>query len=93
MTTDALLAAFDKAIAEVATAERAKIVTTSSGEPAGERLAALRRELEMARERAKDAGLVDAEWMRVLIRSTMEWIPDTRLRIVAAIGAVARTAK
>jgi len=87
---DPLLDAFDKAIAEVATAERAGITRTSGGEPAGHRLAALRRELELGRERASETGTVDAEWLRVLIRSTMEWIPDTRLRIVAALGGIAR---
>jgi hypothetical protein len=92
MPPDALLAAFDKALAEVATAERAGIVQTSGGEPAAERLAALRRELELARERAAETAAVDAEWLRVTIRDTMEWIPDTRLRIVAALGAIARVA-
>lgn len=87
-----LLDAFDRALVEVATAERAGIVKTAGGEPAGDRLAALRRELELARSRAAETGTVDAEWLRVLIRSTMEWIPDTRLRIVAALGGIARAA-
>src|SRR5688500_14886646 len=86
-----LLSAFDKAIEEVALAERAgAAVQTSAGEPAAERLAALRRELTLARERAADTGVGDAEGVRVLIRSTMAWIPDTRLRIVAALGGIAR---
>ena len=92
MSTGPLLDAFDRAIAEVSGAQRSRLVTTAAGEPAGERLAALRRELELARERAADTGAVDAEWLRVLIRGTMEWIPDTRLKIVAALGAIARAA-
>ena len=92
MSTTPLLTAFDKAIAEVASAERAKMVRTAAGEPADERLASLRRELELARERAADTGAVDPEWLRVTIRSTMEWIPETRLRIVAALGGIARAA-
>ena len=92
MSTAPILSAFDRAIAEVASAQRSRMVTTASGEPAAEKLAALRRELELARERAADTGTVDPEWLRVLIRGTMEWIPDTRLRIVAALGAIARAA-
>jgi hypothetical protein len=90
MTTAPLLDAFDRALAEVAAAQRAGIVRTSRDEPADEALAALRRELELARERAAETGTVDAEWLRVLIRATMAWIPDSRLRIVAALGAIAR---
>lgn len=92
MSNDPLLAAFDHALAEVAAAERARAVTTRSGEPATDRLAALRRELELARERASETGIVDAEWLRMLIRGTMAWIPDSRLRIVAALGGIARSA-
>ena len=91
MSDSPLLDAFDKAIAEVAAAQRAgAVVQTSDGEPAGERLAALRRELELGRERASEMQAVDAEWLRVLIRGTMAWVPDTRLRIVAALGGIAR---
>jgi len=91
MEPNRLLDALDRAIAEVAAAQRAgAMVQTAAGEPAGERLAALRRELELARERAAETGTVDAEWLRLLIRGTMEWIPDTRLRIVAALGGIAR---
>ena len=90
MTNPALLDAFDRALAEVRSAEHAKVVQTAAGEPAGDHLAALRRELELARERAAETGQVDAEWLRVTIRGAMAWIPDTRLRIVAALGGIAR---
>jgi hypothetical protein len=45
-------------------------------------------ELESALER----GAVDREWFQRTVRDLVEWVPETELTLIAALGRIARTA-
>jgi hypothetical protein len=81
--------AFDAAIAQVQLliATRMKAVDGSSAVP---QLEALANELRRERANALERGTVDGEWIQKTVRSVVEWVPDTKLTLIAALGRIVR---
>lgn len=84
-----LAAAFDAAIAQTRKCLDAGM-TTLSGESARSRLEILQEELESERKRAVEVGTVDREWLQKTVRALVEWVPETELTLIAALGIIAR---
>ena len=85
----ALTSAFDTALKQIDRALSADM-RTRTGEPARPQLEQLRAELRAHRDRAAEAGDVDAAWVRDAVRSVVAWAPETELTLIAALGAIAR---
>jgi hypothetical protein len=62
------------------------------GEPAGPLLEKLEEEFKLERARALERGAVDREWFQGTVRDLVEWVPETELTLIAALGRIARTA-
>ena len=60
------------------------------GEAAGPYLRKLEEELKLERVRAVARGSVDREWFQKTVRWLVEWVPETELTLVAALGRIAR---
>ena len=59
-------------------------------EPAGPYLEKLKEELKLERARAVKRGAVDREWFQKTVRGLVEWVPETELTLIAALGGIAR---
>jgi len=81
--------AFDAAIAQTQKCIETGLVT-ARGEEARGRLEKLEEELKRERERAAHLGAIDHEWFRQTIRSLVEWLPETELTLIAALGRIVR---
>ena len=57
---------------------------------AAENLQKLEEELVAERDRALSRGSVDKEWFQTTVRWLVEWIPETELTLIAALGRIAR---
>lgn len=81
--------AFDAALAQVQLliATRMKAVDGTSAVP---QLEALATELRRERVNALERGTVDREWIQKTVRSVVEWVPDTKLTLIAALGRIVR---
>jgi hypothetical protein len=81
--------AFDAALTHV---ERSLAggLKTMSGESARPQLEKLERELKIQRDRALERGAVDREWFQQTVRWVTEWVPDTEITLIAALGRIAR---
>jgi len=66
--------------------------TAVGGEAAGPYLRKLEEELKLERARALERGAIDREWFRRTLRWLVEWVPETELTLVAALGRIARAA-
>ena len=84
-----LEAAFDAAIGQVAKCLRAGMKTVG-GETAQPYLEKLEQELEAERDRALKRGSVDREWFQTVVRQLVEWVPESELTLIAAMGRIAR---
>jgi hypothetical protein len=84
-----LESAFDAAIEEVKRT-RDKGMTTLTGSPAGPELDRLANELRAERARAVERGRVDRDWFQQTLRSVVTWIPEEDLKLIAALGRIAR---
>lgn len=62
------------------------------GESAGPYLEKLEEELKLERNRALKSGAVDREWFQKTLRGLLEWVPETELTLIAALGRIARSA-
>ena len=92
MSTNAELeSAFDAAIAQVRKSIKAGMKTVR-GEPAGPYLEKLGEELKLERARALGREAVDREWFQKTVRDLIEWVPETELTLIAALGQIARAA-
>ena len=60
------------------------------GSPAAGYLDQLERELLAEQERALDRGAVDKDWFQKTVRWLVEWVPETDLALIAALGQIAR---
>lgn len=89
MTTPALAEAFDKAIDEVIKCKTAGM-TCVDGSSAAENLDRLEAELIAQRAQALERGAVDKHWFQATIRWLVEWVPETDLTLIAALGRIAR---
>jgi hypothetical protein len=88
-TTAELESAFDAAITQARKCIKAGM-TAVGGEAAGPYLRKLEEELKLERARALQRGAVDREWFRKTLRWLVEWVPETELTLVAALGRIAR---
>lgn len=84
-----LEAAFDAAIKETRSRLRAGM-TTTAGEEAQSHLQKLEEELKLERQRTVDRGKVDRDWVQTTVRWVVEWVPETELKLIAALGRIAR---
>jgi hypothetical protein len=84
-----LESAFDAAIAQVGKCVRSgmKAMSGGSAEPY---LQQLEEKLQTERERAVQRGAVDKEWFQTTVRWLVEWVPETELTLIAALGRIAR---
>ena len=88
-TTAELESAFDAAITQARKCIKAGMKAVG-GEAAGPYLRKLEEELKLERARALERGAVDREWFRKTLRWLVEWVPETELTLVAALGRIAR---
>jgi len=88
-STPVLAEAFDKAIDEV---KKCKVgeMTCVDGSSAANNLDRLEAELTAERTRAIERGSVDKRWFQATIRWLVEWVPETDLTLIAALGGIAR---
>lgn len=63
---------------------------TPKGSSAVPELQRLRSELEQERERSRERGFPDPEWVRRVIRDVVDWTPENELGLLAALGRIAR---
>ena len=52
----------------------------------------LEKELKKERALALERQTVDRDWLQKTVRWVVEWVPDTELALVAALGAIVRAA-
>lgn len=57
---------------------------------AAENLQQLEDELVAERDRAVSRGFVDQQWFQKTVRWLVEWVPETELTLIAALGRIAR---
>jgi len=86
-----LESAFDKALTQVQRSIASEM-KTSGGSSARPQLEKLEREITAQRTKAVEGGTVDREWLQRTVRWVVEWVPDTDMTLVAALGRIARTA-
>ena len=65
-------------------------MTAVGGEAPSPYLRKLEEELRLERARALERGAVDREWFQETVRWLVEWVPETELTLVAALGRIAR---
>jgi hypothetical protein len=90
-TNAELESAFDAAIAQTRKSIQTGM-TTIRGEPAGPYLEKLEEELKLERPQALTRGAADREWFQRTVRGLIEWVPETELTLIAALGRIARAA-
>jgi hypothetical protein len=66
---------------------------TTDGDSARPQLEKLERELKVQREEARERGAVDLDWFQTTVRWTTEWVPDTEISLIAALGRIVRVAR
>jgi hypothetical protein len=82
--------AFDAAITQVRKCSRSGMKAVG-GEPAFAYLEKLEAELELERTKALERGAVDREWFQSTVRWLVEWVPETELTLIAALGRIVRS--
>ena len=82
-------AAFDAAIAQVQKCAKAGMKTVG-GQAAAPYLEQLEEELKAERAKALERRHVDREWFQKTVRWLVEWVPETELTLIAALGRIAR---
>ena len=81
--------AFDSCLTEVRKAASRGIVT-AEGDSAESKLQTLEAELLAERERALAKGSVDRLWFQTTVKWMVDWLPETELTLIAALGRIAR---
>ena len=69
---------------------RAAGMTCVDGSPALANLDHLEKELVDQRSRAMERGSIDREWFQKTVRWLVEWVPETEMTLIAALGRIAR---
>jgi hypothetical protein len=64
----------------------------SDGSSALPHLERLERELRAQQANALERGSLDRDWLQKTVRWVVEWVPDDELKLLAALGAIARAA-
>jgi hypothetical protein len=90
-TIQDLEAAFDAALTHVECSLSAGLKTID-GDSARPQLEKLERELTLRRDQARNRGTVDRDWFQQTIRWVTEWVPDTEITLIAALGRIVRSA-
>jgi hypothetical protein len=90
-STHDLEQAFDAALGHVerSLAAGMKAVDGASARP---QLEKLQQELKVQREQSRERGAVDLDWFQKTVRWATEWVPDTEIALVAALGRIVRAA-
>lgn len=81
--------AFDAAIDQVRRAA-ARGLSTPDGQPVREQLGQLEFRLGTERVAAVERGAIDRDWVQKTVRWVVEWMPESDLTIIAALGRIAR---
>ena len=81
--------AFDEALRHVRRS-LARNMNTIDGSSARPQLEKLEEELRVQRAAALERGAVDREWFEKTVRWVVEWLPDTDLTLIAALGSIVR---
>ena len=81
--------AFDAAIDLVTRASRTGL-STPDGHSVTEQLGQLEFRLRTERAKALERGTVDPDWIQKTVRWVVEWMPESNLTIIAALGRIAR---
>jgi hypothetical protein len=89
--TQELEVAFDAALTHVEHSLSAGLKTID-GDSARPQLEKLERELTLQRDQARNRGTVDREWFQQTVRWVTEWVPDTEITLIAALGRIVRSA-
>jgi hypothetical protein len=89
-TSSELESAFDAAISQVRKCAKAGMKAVG-GEAATPYLEQLEQELRLERARALERRSVDRDWFQKTVRWLVEWVPETELTLIAALGRIART--
>jgi len=84
-----LESAFDAAITQAQDCLKAGM-TTATGESARPQLEELERELRSERQHVIESGVVDQAWFQKTLRALVDWLPDTEMTLIAALGRIAR---
>jgi hypothetical protein len=88
-TTRELEAAFNAALTHVERSLAAGL-KTMDGDSARPQLEKLERELRVQRDEALERGFVDRDWFQQTVRWVTEWVPDTEITLIAALGRIVR---
>jgi hypothetical protein len=83
--------AFSAALTHVERSLAANLKTID-GDSAKPYLQKLERELRLQRDKALEGGGVDREWFQKTVRWVTEWVPDTEIALIAALGRIVRAA-
>ena len=83
--------AFDAAVDQVQRIAATGVKTPDGGSVV-EQLGQLEFRLRTERERAIAMGAVSPEWVQRTIRWVVEWMPESELTVIAALGRIARLA-
>lgn len=65
---------------------------TMNGDSARPQLERLERELRVQRDQARNRGAIDRDWFQLTVRWVTEWVPDTEITLIAALGRIIRSA-
>ena len=90
-STNEIAAVFDAAISQVQRIAAAGLVTPE-GRSVVEQLGQLEFRLRTEQSKAVEQGIVSAEWVQRTIRWVVEWMPESDLTVIAALGRIARLA-
>lgn len=86
-TTRDIEIAFDTALDQVTRAAATGLATE-----VGDQLRQLEFRLRAERAKALERGTVDRDWVRTTVRWVVEWMPESDLTVIAALGRIARLA-
>jgi len=81
--------AFDAAIAQTRKYLDAGLAA-ANGESARPRLEKLDIDLQQQRDRAVETGAIDQQWLQTTVREIVNWLPESELTLIAALGRIAR---
>ena len=81
--------AFDAAILATRR-ERSSGMTCADGSSATANLDQLEHELIEAKARSLQNGSVDKEWFQRTVRWLVDWVPESELTLIAALGGIIR---
>jgi hypothetical protein len=88
-TTKELEVAFNAALTHVERSLAAGL-KTMDGDSARSQLEQLERELRVQRDEALERGFVDRDWFQRTVRWVTEWVPETEITLIAALGRIVR---